>query len=132
MLPAPDPAFAAGRRFDPAAVYPVREPRFGPAPHQRVHGVKHPYAEKRGRRVRRLDRNVSYGVARQVLSFTAVSNRSYTVLFRADRPFGSWEKLTDVPSAPAMRPAWITNRAAINSVRFYRLVTPKQSGSPSP
>jgi len=63
----------------------------------------------------------------QVLSFTAVSNRSYTVLFRNDQLFGAWEKLTDVLSAPTMGPAWITNRAGINSGRFYRLVTPKQN-----
>ena len=63
----------------------------------------------------------------QVFSFTAVSNRSYTVLFRNDQLFGSWEKLTDVLEAPTMGPAWITNSAGTNSARFYRLVTPKQN-----
>jgi hypothetical protein len=61
----------------------------------------------------------------QVLSFTAMSNHTYTVLFRNDLP-SPWQKLTDIPSQPATRQAWITNNPGANSTFFYRLITPKQ------
>ena len=60
-----------------------------------------------------------------MLSFTAVSNHTYSVLFRNELP-SSWQKLTDIPSQPVTRQAWITNNAGANSTLFYRLVTPKQ------
>jgi hypothetical protein len=63
----------------------------------------------------------------QVLSFTAMSNHSYTVLYREEQLFTAWQKLTDVLSQATTRVAWITNRAGTNSARFYRLVTPWQN-----
>ncbi len=59
-----------------------------------------------------------------VFSFTAVSNRGYTV---QSQPAigGLWQKWQDIGAAVSNRTMWLTNAAA-GTNRFYRLVTPLQ------
>lgn len=60
-----------------------------------------------------------------VLTFTAASNRTYSVLYQNLLTVAPWLKLLDIPAAPQNRPTSITN-APGGAARFYRLVTPKQ------
>jgi hypothetical protein len=53
----------------------------------------------------------------QVLGFTAVSNHSYSILFRDDQLTGSWQKLSDILPPPTTQSAWITNKPGSNSAR---------------
>jgi hypothetical protein len=59
------------------------------------------------------------------LEFTAVSNRTYSVMYRGSLVSGGWVKLSDVPAHGTNRVVTITQIP--NGVdRFYRLVTPAQ------
>jgi hypothetical protein len=55
--------------------------------------------------------------------FTAVSNRTYGVLFRPLLNSSNWQTLTNLPSAPTTRVERIRDALA-NTNRFYRVVTP--------
>ena len=57
------------------------------------------------------------------LSFTAVSNRSYTVLWRDALGGGAWMKWTNVPAHPTNRPVVLEDSPTAGA-RFYRLTTP--------
>ncbi len=62
-----------------------------------------------------------------VLSFVAISNRSYTVQIQSvPGGGGGWQKWLDVDMATSNRTAWLTNGLSANTNRFYRLVTPLQ------
>ena len=60
------------------------------------------------------------------IQFDAQAGRSYTVQFSDSLVEGSWEKLTDVPADPALRPGHVVtdNPPGENRFRVYRLVTP--------
>ena len=61
-----------------------------------------------------------------VVSFAAVSNKTYTVVYTAELPAASWTSvLAQVPSAPTNRIVEIPDTAAGPEKRFYRLVTPR-------
>ena len=61
-----------------------------------------------------------------ILSFIAVSNRTYSVLYRDNVGAGSWQRWTNIsPSAPINRVLVLTNAPAAVGKRFYRLVTPQ-------
>jgi hypothetical protein len=62
----------------------------------------------------------------QVVSFEAVSNRTYTVLYRINLGPATWQKLADVQAEAATREVRVTNSAPGAAERYYRLVTPKQ------
>ena len=57
------------------------------------------------------------------LRFTAVSNRTYSVLYRDTLPARPWLKLTDLPARTTNRVAVVPDTAT-NGQRYYRLVTP--------
>jgi hypothetical protein len=60
-----------------------------------------------------------------ILSFEAVSNRTYTVLFlNTLRETNNWQVLARVALAPTNRPVAITNALNIETQRFYRITTP--------
>ncbi len=61
-----------------------------------------------------------------VLSFVAVSNRTYTILYRTNLNTGAWLRLTDLaPSVPTNRNITFTNAPNAEATRVYRLVVPK-------
>jgi uncharacterized repeat protein (TIGR01451 family) len=61
------------------------------------------------------------------LEFLAVSNRTYSVLFREDPGVGSWAKLADVSDRPTNRLEVVIDPAPAPGQRFYRLVTPRRA-----
>lgn len=67
--------------------------------------------------------SVSALPAALTLGFHAVSNRTYTVLYKDTVSAGDWSKLTDVPAATANRMVLVTDQP-VGAARFYRLVTP--------
>lgn len=71
----------------------------------------------------RVGRAESGGSA--TISFTAVSNRTYTVEYTDSLSTGLWTKLADAVAQPATRTETVVDAAAL-SVRFYRLVTPRK------
>lgn len=59
------------------------------------------------------------------LRFTAVANRSYSVLFRGGVDAGMWQKLTDVDAGPATREEVVVDSGShAFDTRYYRLTTP--------
>ncbi len=61
-----------------------------------------------------------------ILSFTGVSNHSYTILSKSSLESGSWQKWQDAASAPSNRAVWLTNTMEAATNRYFRLVTPLQ------
>ena len=60
------------------------------------------------------------------IEFNAVSNRTYSVLFREDMAVGSWSKVSDVVATTTNRLVRVLDsRPAKVPPGFYRLVTPK-------
>jgi hypothetical protein len=60
------------------------------------------------------------------IGFTAVSNRTYSVLYRDSADPGEWVKLQDVFNRPTNRLESLSDPVRTNGVRYYRLVTPRQ------
>jgi hypothetical protein len=58
------------------------------------------------------------------LFFNAISNRTYSVLYRPSAAAGSWLKLADVLAFPASRIVSVVDTNANSVERYYRLVTP--------
>jgi hypothetical protein len=67
---------------------------------------------------------ITAGLGACTLRFTAVSNRTYSVLYRDTLPGSSWFKLADVPARTTNRIAVVPDNGPNGSQRFYRLVTP--------
>lgn len=61
-----------------------------------------------------------------VLSFSAVANHSYTVLYATTLSDPVWTKLNDIPAPPVAQNIQVTDSDASAATRFYRLVTPAQ------
>ena len=61
------------------------------------------------------------------ISFGAISNKTYTVLFSDTLGTGPWFRLTDVPARTTNGVEVIVD-PAYTSKRFYRLATPQQPG----
>ena len=59
------------------------------------------------------------------LRFTAVSNRTYSVVYAAETPPQSWAVLTNVAAWPTDRQVLVTNVATSASQRLFRLATPQ-------
>ncbi len=59
------------------------------------------------------------------LGFTAVSNRSYSVLYRESSAVAPWRRLTNSPGLATNRIETILDVQGTNRHRWYRLVTPK-------
>jgi hypothetical protein len=57
------------------------------------------------------------------LQFMAVSNRSYSVVYRVALSDPTWQKLTNIAAQPTNR-LMILPQTALGTSRFYRLVTP--------
>jgi hypothetical protein len=60
-----------------------------------------------------------------ILSFTAVSNRSYTIQSQPALTGTAWQKWQDITAAASNRTIWLTNGMAMTN-QLYRLVTPMQ------
>jgi hypothetical protein len=62
-----------------------------------------------------------------VLSFSALSNHTYTILCRDNAAMGAWSWLADIVARTTNRVVTVTNQipAAVSS-RFYRLATPQR------
>ncbi len=64
------------------------------------------------------------GPAGRTVSFTAVSNRTYSVLYRDALETGEWQRLLNVPARTTNRVESLLDPAPAGLRRFYRLVTP--------
>jgi hypothetical protein len=59
-----------------------------------------------------------------VLTFQAVSNRSYTIQFRDDVSAGEWQSLTNISAGSSTSIRQVTDSSALSATpRYYRLVT---------
>jgi hypothetical protein len=67
---------------------------------------------------------ISAGGGATLLRFTAISNRTYSVLYRDVLPGSPWLKLADVPARTTNRIEAVPDNGPNGSQRFYRLVTP--------
>jgi len=67
---------------------------------------------------------ISSATGSRTLTFNAVSNRTYSVLFKDEVNAPTWSKLTDAPSRTTNRVERVTDSQPLSSQRFYRLVTP--------
>jgi len=67
---------------------------------------------------------ITAGPGWRTLRFTAISNRTYTVLFNDALPGGVWSKLAAVPARPTNRTEVVPDNNPVGSQRYYRLVTP--------
>jgi hypothetical protein len=68
--------------------------------------------------------SVSASAAGRHLSFHAIANRSYSVLYCDPVGVGLWTKLADVPVGAENRIVLVTDSSPPGPARFYRLVTP--------
>jgi len=57
-----------------------------------------------------------------VLSFSAVSNKTYSVLYQ-EIATTNWTKMADVPGMPVSQFVFVTNAPTANT-QFYRVATP--------
>jgi hypothetical protein len=67
---------------------------------------------------------ITAGGGATLLRFTAISNRTYSVLYRDVLPGSPWLKLADVPSRTTNRTEAVPDNGPNGNQRFYRLVTP--------
>jgi len=65
--------------------------------------------------------------AQVVLSFQAVANRTYSVLYKNSLSDADWTRLVDVPASPQSELRHITDSPGGIPARYYRLVTPAQA-----
>ncbi len=63
--------------------------------------------------------------ASATLSFSAASDRSYSILVSSNLMAPSWSKLTDIPAGSA-RTVQVTDPSVAGATRFYRIVSPAQ------
>ena len=68
---------------------------------------------------------IAPGENQVTLRFLAVSNHTYSVVFRTETPPGSWSVLTNVAALPTNREVQITNSISGADRRFFRLATPQ-------
>src|SRR6185369_5115275 len=59
-----------------------------------------------------------------VLTFEAVSDRTYTVQWRTNANAGAWQSLQNIPAAATRQTVRVTNALTADEAGFYRLVTP--------
>ncbi|HTD87831.1 MAG TPA: lamin tail domain-containing protein [Candidatus Binatia bacterium] len=62
------------------------------------------------------------------LTFTAQSNRSYSLLWKESVDNGTWAKLADISEAPSIREITTTDPLPTAASRIYRVVTPQEGG----
>ena len=74
----------------------------------------------------RIDASANGTAGGVVLSFLAVSNKTYTILCRDVLPAAPWASLTNLPAALTNRMVLVTNAPVEAPERYYRLVTPRQ------
>ena len=60
----------------------------------------------------------------RTVTFNAVSNRTYSVLFKDDANAATWSKLADAVARTTNRVERVIDTQPVGSQRFYRLVTP--------
>jgi hypothetical protein len=64
------------------------------------------------------------GASQVTLRFLAISNRTYSVLYKSSLASPSWTKLTDAPARTTNRVVTIQS-AVVPPTRYYRVVTPQ-------
>ncbi len=63
------------------------------------------------------------------IRFTAMTNISYTIQYRADPATGSWLNFTNIAPQPISHDVDVLDpQAGASGHRFYRIVTPQQQG----
>jgi hypothetical protein len=62
-----------------------------------------------------------------MLQFTAISNRTYSLLYKPDLAAPQWSKLSDIAAHSTNRVVNLTNSLPGDPQRFYRLITPAQT-----
>jgi hypothetical protein len=67
---------------------------------------------------------ITGGLGLRLIRFTAISNRTYTVLFKDAVTAVEWSKLADVASRATNHVEWVPDNTPNGRQRFYRLVTP--------
>lgn len=67
---------------------------------------------------------VTFSAGRVTLEFTALANRTYSILSKPQLDASAWSKFRDVPVASADRIIRLFDTTPTNQTRFYRLVTP--------
>jgi len=60
------------------------------------------------------------------VSFTAAANQTYSVEWKAGAVGGSWHKLVDIVAQADDHLETVTDAAAADGARFYRVITPRQ------
>jgi len=60
------------------------------------------------------------------VSFTAMSNRSYTVQYKSALPNATWTTLQQIPAAYGIRTVDVVDPVTGQPQRFYRVITPQQ------
>ena len=68
---------------------------------------------------------ISTGAGAVNLQFLAVSNRTYSVLYKDDLNAPNWSRLIDVPAQSANHIEIFSDPSVGFEQRFYRLVTPQ-------
>ena len=66
------------------------------------------------------------------LQFTAVSNKTYSLLYKQSLTEGGWIKFKDVPASTNTHETTILDTNSPTNSRFYRLVTPRLPDAPNP
>jgi hypothetical protein len=64
------------------------------------------------------------GAGAAALEFSAISNRTYSVLFKETLSDEPWSRLADVPARPTNRVERVRDPSPGAPSRYYRLATP--------
>jgi hypothetical protein len=75
---------------------------------------------------------VDGGQTNALLSFNALSNQTYSVLWRESLDVGRWAKLADVNAQPLARVETILDPLPRADGRLYQIVTPQEAGPINP
>jgi hypothetical protein len=74
----------------------------------------------------RLQANITANGKQVVLSFVALRNKTYSILYRGEADTGDWLKLLNVAGEASDRSVSVTNSVSpATGSMFYRLATPR-------
>jgi len=69
---------------------------------------------------------VGWAAPAVVLQFDAISNQTFSVLYRTNLETSAWLKLADVPSRATNRVVQLRETNAAPDLRLYRVIAPAQ------
>ena len=70
--------------------------------------------------------NVTFSTPAAVIQFEAISNQTFSVLYRTNLNESVWLKLVDVPSRATNRVVQVRETNSAPDLRLYRLIAPAQ------